>query len=64
MWLKNNCTDLYGNDKLFFEEFLTNYHHCSLKQLCMKNSDAMQTHRYHGRQVSFIIKQKLLYYGK
>ena len=58
MWLKNSCTDQHGNDKLFFEGRLTDCRHCPLKQLCMKNPDAAETRRGHGRQVSFIIKQR------
>ncbi len=58
MWLKNNRTDPHGNDKLFFEGRLTDCRHCSLKQHCMKNPEAAESRRGHGRQVSFIIKQR------
>jgi transposase len=57
MWLKNNRKDQYGNDKLFFEGRLSDCRNCSIKHLCMKNPDAADTRKGHGRQVSFIIKK-------
>jgi len=58
MWLKNESQDQYGNDKLFFEGRLTDCRHCDLKQQCMKNPGSADTRNGHGRQVSFIIKQR------
>jgi len=58
MWLKNESQDQYGNDKLFFEGRLTDCRNCDLKQQCMKNPGSADTRDGHGRQASFIIKQR------
>ena len=50
MWLKNNRKDIHGNDKLFFEGRLSDCRNCTVKQLCMKNPDAADSRKGHGRQ--------------
>jgi len=57
MWLKNNRKDIHGNDKLFFEGRLSDCRNCTIKQLCMKNPDAADSRKGHGRQVSFITQK-------
>ena len=57
MWLKNEKEDAYGNKKLFFEGRLSKCRHCAMKNQCMKNPEAANTRKGHGRQVSFIIEK-------
>ncbi|MBL1259006.1 MAG: IS1182 family transposase [Thiotrichaceae bacterium] len=58
LWLKNEKKDQYGNDKLYFEGRLTDCRDCEQKQQCMKKPDSADTRNGHGRQVSFIVKQR------
>lgn len=58
MWLKNESKDQYGNEKIFFEGNLTDCRNCSVKQHCMRNPSAADTRDGHGRQVSFIVKER------
>ena len=59
LWLKREGEDQYGNSKLFFEGKITDCRHCSQKNHCMRNpSSADDTRGGHGRQVSFIIKER------
>jgi hypothetical protein len=45
-------------DKMFFEARLLSCRHCCLKQQCMRNPDAADHRKGHGRQVSFLISEK------
>ena len=58
MWLKNAFEDRYGNKKLFFEGKLTDCRHCDQKHHCMRKPESANTRNGHGRQVSFIIKER------
>lgn len=57
MWLRSELTDQHGHEKLFFEGRLTKCRVCDLKHRCMRNPDAANHRKGHGRQVSFIIKR-------
>ena len=58
MWLHKEGEDKYGNYKLFFEGRISKCRNCLLKPQCMKNPDAANTRKGHGRQVSFIINER------
>ena len=57
MWLHHVGKDKHGHDKVFFEGRLTKCRGCDIKQQCMRNPDAANHRKGHGRQVSFIIKK-------
>lgn len=50
--------DSKGIHKVFYEGRLTDCRSCELKQQCMKNPDAANHRKGHGRQVSFIVESK------
>ena len=54
---KDGC-DSKGIHKVFFEGRLTDCRACELNQQCMKNPDAANHRKGHGRQVSFIVESK------
>ncbi len=57
MWLRSELIDKLGHTKIFFEGRLTKCRACELKHRCMRNSDAANHRKGHGRQVSFIIQK-------
>ncbi|MEJ1471473.1 MAG: IS1182 family transposase, partial [Candidatus Sedimenticola sp. (ex Thyasira tokunagai)] len=58
MWLRSESTDNNGNHKQFFEGCITHCRTCSLKHRCMRNPEAADRRKGHGRQVSFIIERE------
>lgn len=58
MWLHREGEDKAGNHKLFFEGGLSKCRECEKKHQCMRNPDAANTRKGHGRQVSFILEKK------
>jgi len=57
-WLKKEGKDKLGHHKLFFEGRISKCRVCDLKTRCMKNPDSTNSGHGHGRQVSFILKNK------
>lgn len=57
MWLRSELIDQHGHAKMFFEGRLTKCRACELKHHCMRNPEAADTRKGHGRQVSFIIEK-------
>jgi hypothetical protein len=56
MWLRREGLDKRGkNLKLYFEGPLSKCRECPLKNKCMKNPEAADDRKGHGRQVSFIV---------
>lgn len=53
--------DANGNTKVFFEGRLAECRQCHRKQDCMRNPDSANDRKGHGRQVSFIVKDKASY---
>ena len=58
MWLKNERKDEHDNDKIFFEGRISKCRECEIKKQCMQNPESADTRKGHGRQVSFIIKER------
>ena len=58
LWLHREGEDKAGNHKLFFEGRLSKCRECELKYQCMRNPDAANSRKGHGRQVSFILNKK------
>ena len=61
MWFRHEGVDANGNARVFFEGRLTDCRHCPKKHDCMRNPDSANDHKGHGRQVSFITKNKASY---
>jgi transposase len=56
MGLRRESLDKYGkHKKIFFEGALSKCRECPLKNKCMKNPEAADDRKGHGRQVSFIV---------
>lgn len=55
--LRSEREDLHGNSKVFFEGRLLTCRACELKDRCMRDPDAANTRKGHGRQVWFILKK-------
>ena len=53
----NKTTDEHGNSKIFFSGRLADCRDCHLKAKCMRNPEATDHSRGHGRQVSFITEK-------
>lgn len=58
MWLKREGEDKYGNTKLFFEGKISDCRACDKKEQCMRKPASADSRDGHGRQVSFIIKER------
>jgi len=57
MWLKNKTQQKNGDIKYAFEGNLTDCRNCVQKHQCMRNPDAANDRKGHGRQVSFTINK-------
>lgn len=58
MWVNHQGKDREGHEKIFFEGRMSRCRQCDLQQQCMRNPDAANHRKGHGRMVSFILKKQ------
>jgi transposase len=57
MWINHKGKDREGHDKIYFEGPISKCRVCHIQNRCMRNPDAVNKPKGHGRIASFILKR-------